>query len=520
MAEFTTARLDLPRWTEPTDTPNRTEFDAAFASLEAAAAGFLEGPVAERPVASADLARFLHYAPDVANVADRLTVCVDTTGAGGWSWESASDGRLKLTGGTMTGPLLLPDGTDTKPSLAFSRWPDTGFWASSTLPIIVASISGVAALALRSDYLDPGGGGRDGLSDLGRTGSRWRDLYLSGVVRAGDGSSSAPGLAFGSSPDTGLTRATSLLRLISNAFAVAEAYNDGTLRSLRPGLTDTVELGTTGRAWKRVLTVSGNPIDPPYSFGSDPDTGWYNPAADVMYLSLGGVRRAGFISGGDLFLWGTAAVANGANARGIRLNSACTPTHASMDFGSSAEPWRNIYATNGTIQTSDLDAKADVAAIGRAEALDRVLRVADEAVVSFRWPDGTRRHAGFSAQDVGRIHGESSAAYIDPSVEANGRSNPYQRAQPTAAWYADHVADGAEGDEAAEQRAAAEVAWVEAREAFDADTTAMRQAPKGLRPAELVPDLYVALAAQQRQLDAQGQLIADLTARLEVLEQA
>lgn len=53
MAESTTTRLALPRWSADSDTPNRSEFDAAFASLEAKAAGWLTGTLAARPAAAA-----------------------------------------------------------------------------------------------------------------------------------------------------------------------------------------------------------------------------------------------------------------------------------------------------------------------------------------------------------------------------------------------------------------------------------------------------------------------------------
>lgn len=82
MAETTTDRLLLPRWSAPTDTPSRVEFDTAFANLEARAAGYLEGTTAGRPAASALMARFFYWDRERRE----LTTCIDTTGAGGWAW--------------------------------------------------------------------------------------------------------------------------------------------------------------------------------------------------------------------------------------------------------------------------------------------------------------------------------------------------------------------------------------------------------------------------------------------------
>jgi hypothetical protein len=153
-----------------------------------------------------------------------------------------------------------------------------------------------------------------------------------------------------------------------------------------------------------------------------------------------------------------------------------------IKLGLSTRRWTEVYAVNGTIQTSDVEAKEDVAPVEPEAALARVKRVADEATITFRWPDGTRSHAGFDAEKIGEIHGSATAAFIDPSIEAQRRVNPH-------------------------------AAGTDEHEEFEADTAEMLTAPKGVRYSEMLPDLYAALAAQQAQIEALTARVAALEAR-------
>lgn len=99
MAESTTDRLGLPRWTAASDTLNRAELDGAMASLEGVAAGFLHGLAADRPTAAAPLDRFAYYSRDGGSEGDgALHLCVDTTGSGGWAWVEVPVGGIDLSG--------------------------------------------------------------------------------------------------------------------------------------------------------------------------------------------------------------------------------------------------------------------------------------------------------------------------------------------------------------------------------------------------------------------------------------
>lgn len=292
-------------------------------------------------------------------------------------------------------------------------------------------------------------------------------LQLAGhQTRVADGTAASPALTFQSSSDTGIYR---------SGPGVLDFATGGVRR---------VAIGSTGLLY----ITDGTATRPGLTFLNDQDTGIYRHSVDVVGIATAGVAR----------------YAMGLNFIPLVDNSS--------NLGDATKRWKDIYATNGTIQTSDVNDKTDVIPIAGSAALDRVLRTAANAI-RFRWANGTRIHAGFSAQGVGQEHGDDTAAYIDPAVEANARTNPYAATDPTAEWYADYVDEDADADEQTEQRTEAEAEWVKARDDFDAETQAMLEAPKGLRPSELIPDLYAALAEQQKQIEA-------LTARVAALEAA
>ena len=77
----------------------------------------------------------------------------------------------------------------------------------------------------------------------------------------------------------------------------------------------------------------------------------------------------------------------------------------SIDLGSSGARWDDIYATNGTIQTSDRNEKQDIAELSDAE--QRVAVAAKGLLRKFRWKDSVaengdeaRTHFGIIAQDL------------------------------------------------------------------------------------------------------------------------
>jgi len=107
---------------------------------------------------------------------------------------------------------------------------------------------------------------------------------------------------------------------------------------------------------------------------------------------IGGYQNAGLYFNGttDFRPWNTSTQANLDN---------------SVDLGSSSARFDDIYATNGTIQTSDANEKQDIEALSEAET--RVAVAAKGLLRKFRWRsaveekgDEARVHFGIIAQDL------------------------------------------------------------------------------------------------------------------------
>lgn len=79
------------------------------------------------------------------------------------------------------------------------------------------------------------------------------------------------------------------------------------------------------------------------------------------------------------------------------------------DLGSSAFRWDDVYATNGTIQTSDINSKDNI-----SESDLGIEFINDLVPVSFNFKNGNRTHYGLIAQDVERViqqHGKQSTHF-------------------------------------------------------------------------------------------------------------
>jgi hypothetical protein len=119
------------------------------------------------------------------------------------------------------------------------------------------------------------------------------------------------------------------------------------------------------------------------------------------------VGSIGVDSGDQLYISRTAG------SQGIKFkNGGAIPCNANgsdsdndQDLGISSVRWDDIYATNGTIQTSDQNEKQDIAELSDAE--QRVAVAAKGLLRKFRWRDAVeakgdeaRTHFGIIAQDL------------------------------------------------------------------------------------------------------------------------
>lgn len=202
-----------------------------------------------------------------------------------------------------------------------------------------------------------------------------------------------------------------------------------------------------------VLLPDGTAVSPALAFAAAPGTGLFRSPGDALVLSTGGVQR--YV---------------------LYVDTLRPEIDNVVSLGVSGARWEDVWAGNATIQTSDVTVKSDVQPIDPSSAVARVHRLAGTAV-TFTWRNGRRRHAGWDAEKVGEAVGSETAAYVDPALE--DRPNPHP------------------------EHSAAHAEW-------EAETDLRRQGPKGVRPAEMLPDVFVALAAALERIDALEARVARL----------
>ena len=114
-------------------------------------------------------------------------------------------------------------------------------------------------------------------------------------------------------------------------------------------------------------------------------------------------------SGGDLYIDGAGGQVkfyiSGSNEYEMDGSQFFATTDNANDLGAASRRWDDVYATNGTIQTSDFNEKQDIAELSDAE--QRVAVAAKGLLRKFRWKDSVaekgdeaRTHFGIIAQDL------------------------------------------------------------------------------------------------------------------------
>jgi hypothetical protein len=87
------------------------------------------------------------------------------------------------------------------------------------------------------------------------------------------------------------------------------------------------------------------------------------------------------------------------------------PTDNGTDLGSGAKRWKDIYAGNAVIQTSDVTLKRDITPCSNGLAFIMKLQPVD-----FKFTDGERVHSGFLAQQVESVLPADRAVVVKEAV--------------------------------------------------------------------------------------------------------
>ena len=162
--------------------------------------------------------------------------------------------------------------------------------------------------------------------------------------------------------------------------------------------------------------------------------GYAAPYGGVMYLTTGNTSGCGL----GVYSFSTSGYVFPATLEGALKDN-------SMDLGSTSGRWDDVYATNGTIQTSDRNEKQDIQALTDAE--QRVATACKGLIRRFRWVssveekgDDARYHFGAIAQDVeaaftaeGLDAGDYGLFIRSTWWEHEGHSYPTAEAAPTGA---------------------------------------------------------------------------------------
>jgi hypothetical protein len=271
---------------------------------------------------------------------------------------------------------------------------------------IHSSFSGHAGLRFGNGYVGPtdnAGAVTNGVADLGLSTLRWKDLHLSGTANAGI-------LNLKDTNSNGQINATeSGAKLYYNVNDAHIWQRQGSekarLDSSGNLLVGTTSAGTTGSQLRANGQVRGNSLSIPV-FANRIGSSGVNIRLQNNSTTAGGIGTAF----NTTFIYGTGG---GVTDTGLAFaNSQIVPCNGSgvgqddvFDLGTSTSRFDDVFATNGTINTSDGDEKQDIEELTEAE--QRVAVAVKGLLRKFRWKsrveekgDDARIHFGIIAQDL------------------------------------------------------------------------------------------------------------------------
>ena len=271
---------------------------------------------------------------------------------------------------------------------------------------------------------------RDGFTDLGATTARFKDLHLSGTVNASLGYFSKSG-GNNITINSTTANATSLkLQNSARLYSINTTYDgnltfyDGTATSERARFDTSGNL-LVGKSSAGATNTAGHELKANgiAVHTTDNTTTMYlnRKTSDGVLIELrrDNVAKAqiGILSassGYDAYFSSGSSSTTGVGLRFIDVTTTnailpCrgdgTTSDNLIDLGSTANRFDDIYATNGTIQTSDRNDKQDIQALTAAE--QRVATACKGLLRRFRWQDAVtekgdeaRYHFGIISQDL------------------------------------------------------------------------------------------------------------------------
>lgn len=217
-------------------------------------------------------------------------------------------------------------------------------------------------------------------------------------------------LTLGGSPSTALLAATSLALGWAGQLAVARGgtgvststgSGSNVLSSsptlVTPSITTSATISSASSA-NLLFSANGGAVAGRQNLDTGGNISWRNETSGGLFFDAfnGTITFRNYGSGSAvLFRVGTAEVRPGADN--------------TINLGIASFRWKEVFAGNATINTSDERLKQWLGGLSAAE-VRAGLRIADE-IGLFRWVDGSRVHVGVRAQQVARI-------LIEEGVEA------------------------------------------------------------------------------------------------------